>query len=138
MKQKIILSHTDAMTMLSTIRERADQSGDALAVAIVDEHGALLAFLRTDDCRLSSIQIAQNKAYTAAREHVPSKTLGQSSKANGFPMTNFGELRYVTWGGGLPIIHEGEVIGGIGVSGLTEDEDIDYAEYALKVWQGKS
>lgn len=138
MKQKTILSHIDAMKMLTAIRERADQSEDSLAVAIVDEHGALLAFLRTDGCRLSSIQIAQNKAYTAAREHVPSKTLGNSSKENGFPMTNFGELRYVTWGGGLPIIHEGEVIGGIGVSGLTEDEDIDYAAYALTVWQGKS
>jgi glc operon protein GlcG len=42
-------------------------------------------------------------------------------------MTNFGELRFVSWGGGIPITHEGKVIGAVGVSGLPEARDIEVA-----------
>jgi glc operon protein GlcG len=125
------LSHADAMTILDTIRTRAEAETAALAVAVVDPHGELLAFLRTDGCRLQSISIAQNKAYTAAREGIPSKELGRRSKAEGFPMTNFGVLRFVTWGGGVPVIVDGVVVGAVGVSGLSEDEDIAYAEQGI-------
>jgi len=131
MHDQTVLSHDDTMTILDAIYEKADTEDASLAVAIVDAHGELLGFLRTDGCRLSSIQIAISKAYTAAREQLPSKELGRRSKEEGFPMTNFGELKYVTWGGGLPIEIEGEVVGGVGVSGLTEDEDIAYAQYGI-------
>jgi len=133
MYNQTILSHTDAMTIITAIQERADRENKGLAAAVVDAHGELLAFLRTDGCRLSCIMIAMSKAYTAAREQISSKELGQRalSPDDGFPMTNFGELRYVTWGGGLPIRHNGQVVGAVGVSGLTEDEDIDYAQQGI-------
>jgi glc operon protein GlcG len=130
LKQKS-LSHQDAMLIIEAIRQKAETEQKGLAVAVVDSHGELLAFLRTNGCRLPSITIAQNKAYSAAREQVPSKDLGNASKTEGFPMTNFGELRYLTWGGGLPIFHEGELIGAVGVSGLPEQEDIVFAEQGL-------
>ena len=132
MHDQTVLSHDDTMTILDTIYEKADSEDDSLAVAVVDAHGELLGFLRTDGCRLSSIQIAISKAYTAAREHIPSKELGRRSREEGFPMTNFGELKYVTWGGGVPIVVDGEVIGAVGVSGLTEDADIAYAELGIQ------
>ncbi len=132
MHEQTVLSHDDTMTILDTIYEKADAEDASLAVAVVDAHGELLGFLRTDGCRLSSIQIAISKAYTAAREQIPSGELGRRSKEYGFPMTNFGELKFVTWGGGLPITVEGEVIGGVGVSGLTEDEDIAYASLGIQ------
>jgi len=132
MHNQTVLSHDDTMTILDTIYEKADSEDDSLAVAVVDAHGELLGFLRTDGCRLSSIQIAISKAYTAAREHIPSKELGRRSREEGFPMTNFGELKYVTWGGGVPIVVDGEVVGAVGVSGLTEDEDIAYAELGIQ------
>ena len=71
-----------------------------------------------------------NKAYTAARERKPSYDVGQKSRdpERGFPMTNFGELRYTTWGGGLPIVIEGEVVGAVAISGLPESEDMEIAE----------
>jgi len=125
------LSHADAMTIIETIRRRADAEKAALAVAVVDPHGELLAFLRTDGCRLQSITIAQNKAYTAARECIPSKEMGRRSKEGGFPMTNFGELRFVTWGGGVPVIVDDVVVGAVGVSGLAESDDIAYAEEGI-------
>lgn len=100
-------------------------------MAITDAHGELLAFLRTDGARLSSIEIAINKAYTAAREQCESKAVGEASKRESFPMTNFGNLRYVTWGGGFPIAWHGEVVGAVGVSGLPEAEDVELARIAL-------
>ncbi len=123
-----VLSHEDATTIIDAIRQRAEADQLGLAAAVVDAHGELIAFLRTDGCPLPSIQIAQNKAYTAAREGIESKELGERSKTEGFPMTNFGELRYVTWGGGVPVIIDNEVVGAVGVSGLAEADDIDIAK----------
>lgn len=131
MNQVYTLSHTDAHKIVDAIRLRADENSDGLAVAVVDAHGELLAFLRTDGCRLPSILIAQNKAYSAAREQIESATLGERSKSEGFPMTNFGELRYVSWGGGVPVFHEGQIVGAVGVSGLSSEEDIEYAKHGI-------
>jgi glc operon protein GlcG len=115
------------MQMLRVVQARLDEKQLGAAVAIVDAHGELIAFLRTDSCRLSCIQVAINKAYTAAREHTESKKLGNEARERGFPLTNYGELRYVTWGGGVPLRSGGEVVGAIGVSGLTEEEDVELA-----------
>jgi glc operon protein GlcG len=131
MYTKQVLAHADAMRIVNAIRERADTNGHGLAVAVVDEHGELMAFLRTDGCRLPPITIAQNKAYTAAREGIESADLGRRFVDEGFPMTNFGELRYVTWGGGVPIYHEDKLLGAVGVSGLSSEDDIDYARYGI-------
>jgi len=127
MHQTQNLSHTDALKIVSAIQAELEAENKGAAVAVVDAHGELLAFLRTDGCRLPSITIAINKAYTAAREQAESKAVGQASLNEQFPMTNFGELRYVSWGGGVPIKHAGQVIGAVGVSGLPEAEDMKLA-----------
>jgi glc operon protein GlcG len=124
MKQMYVLSHADAMRIIAAIQKELEAAGKGAAVAVADSHGELMAFLRTDGCPLASINIAINKAFTASRERKPSAAVGQASRDEGFPMTNFGDLRYVTWGGGVPIIFEGQVIGGVGVSGLPEQEDV--------------
>jgi len=118
------LSHSDAARVIDVIRADLERQGKGAAIAVTDAHGELLAFLRTDGCKLPSITIAINKAFTAARERKASAEVGQSSREKGFPMTNFGDLRYTAWGGGVPIVHQGHVVGGVGVSGLPEDEDI--------------
>jgi glc operon protein GlcG len=125
------LSHADAMKIISAIQAQLDKEKKGAAIAVSDAHGELLAFLRTDGCPLPSIVIAMNKAYTASRERKPSKVVGQASKDEGFPMTNFGDLRYTAWGGGLPIIYKGQVIGAVGVSGLPEHEDIVLAQFGI-------
>lgn len=131
MYSKLELSHSDAMTIIEAIREKADVDGLGLAVSVVDTHGELLAFLRTDGCRLPSITISQNKAYTAVREQIPSKELGQKSQEENFPMTNFGSLRFVSWGGGLPIMVDDVCVGAVGVSGLPEADDIIVAQHGI-------
>ncbi len=131
MYQSTQLSHTDALKVVEVIRAEVDKENKGAAIAVVDEQGELLAFVRTDGCRFSSINIAINKAYTAAREHKTSRALGQSSRTDNFPLTNFGELRYTGWGGGVPIVYEGKVIGAVGVSGLPEEEDMILAQLGV-------
>lgn len=121
------LSHIDALKVISAIQAELEKENRGAAIAVVDAHGELIAFLRTDGCRLPSLKIAINKAYTAARERVESKSVGEASRKQEFPMTNFGELRYVTWGGGVPIMYDGQVVGAVGVSGLPEQEDMELA-----------
>jgi glc operon protein GlcG len=123
------ISHSDAMQIIRAVEQKLSARRLGAAVAVVDGHGELVAMLRTDGCRLSCIDVAINKAYTAAREQGRSKALGDAAKREGFPLTNFGGLRYVTWGGGVPIVtKDGEVVGAVGVSGLSEAEDTELAE----------
>jgi glc operon protein GlcG len=130
MPQRREIGSAEARALVSMIGDRLEADGQGAAVAIVDRHGELVAFLRTDGCGLASVTIAINKAFTAARERVESGAIGERSRTEGFPMTNFGDPRYVGWGGGVPIIVAGEVIGAIGVSGLPEEADVDLARWA--------
>jgi len=125
------LTLAQAMTILDAVRGELERTGQGAAAAVVDAHGELIAFLRTDSCPLPPITIAQNKAFTAARERCATRDLGVRSRTEGFPLTYFGDPRYVGWGGGLPIIVGGQVVGGVGVSGLPEDEDVRIATLGL-------
>ena len=60
MHQRFHLSHADAMKIIGAIQAEVEKDGKGAAIAVVDEHGELLAFLRTDGCRLSLINIAIN------------------------------------------------------------------------------
>ncbi len=130
MPQRREIGHVEARRLIAMIGDRLDADGHGAAVAVVDPHGELVAFLRTDGCGLASINIAIHKAFTAARERVESSVLGERSRTEGFPVTNFGDPRYVGWGGGVPIIVDGDVIGAVGVSGLPEDADVELARWA--------
>jgi glc operon protein GlcG len=128
MRSESVLSLADALAVLNAIRTELDARQLGAAVAVVDDHGELLAFIRTDGCPLASIVIAQNKAFTAARERRESKAIGESAKTEGWPLSNFGDSRYIGWGGGVPLLAGGRVVGGVGVSGLPESVDIELAQ----------
>jgi glc operon protein GlcG len=131
MPERREIGSAEARVLVAAVGDRLDAAGQGAAVAVVDRHGELVAFLRTDGCGLASVPIAINKAFTAARERVESGALGERSRAEGFPLTNFGDPRYVGWGGGIPIIAAGDVIGAIGVSGLPEEADVELARWAV-------
>lgn len=124
------LTQSDAAQVLEVVRNQLSERSVEAAGAVVDHAGELMAFMRTTDCRLPSINVAINKAYTAARERIETAELGARSREQAFPMTNFGDLRYVSWGGGVPLIRGGSVIGAVGVSGLPEDDDVEIARLA--------
>jgi glc operon protein GlcG len=134
MYQSQHLSHKDAQAIIAYIQKKLEDDHKAASIAVVDAQGELLAFLRLDGCKLPSITIAINKAFTAAREHKETRTIFENSLADGFPMSNFGDLRYTNWGGGVPIMYENEVIGAVGVSGLPENEDMVLARMGSSAW----
>lgn len=121
------LAHRDAQRVLAAVQRELEDRGLSAAVAVVDAHGELVAFVRTDGCPLPSIANAINKAYTSARERRPSREIGDASRREQFPMTNFGDLRYTGWGGGVPLVVGGDVVGAVGVSGLPEADDMKFA-----------
>ena len=128
MNRQYQLSHREALTIVQTIGEALEDAGQGAAVAVVDSHGELMAFLRTDGCPLPSINNAIHKAFTAAREGKDSAEIGRASREQEFPITNFGDLRYTGWGGGVTLRHKGQVVGAVGVSGLPEADDMVLAQ----------
>lgn len=135
MNQHYELSHGDAQKVISTIQAQLESENKGAAIAVTDAHGELIAFLRTDGCPLPSVNNAINKAFTAAREGRDSKAIGDASRNDPFPMTNFGDLRYTAWGGGVPILYNGEVVGAVGVSGLPESEDMTLARMGAELFE---
>jgi glc operon protein GlcG len=130
MYQRASLGHEEAQKAVATIQAELQRRGKAAVIAVADAHGELLALLRLDGAPLPSIVIATNKAWTAARERKPTRDIGQRSRdpERGFDMAYFGDPRYIGWGGGLPVTINGEVVGAVAVSGLSEMEDIELAQ----------
>ena len=121
----------DARKIVDAVADAVEVSGEGIAVAVVDPHGELVAFFRSDSCPLASINNAINKAFGSAREKTESATLGERSRKGNFPLAYFGDPRYIGWGGGLPIVVDDAVVGAVGVSGLTAAEDIELARLGI-------
>jgi glc operon protein GlcG len=129
-----MLEHVEAMKVIDTVAAELTRRQKAAVVAVSDSYGELIALLRIGDAPLSSIRIAMNKAWTAARERQDSAAIGKASRdpKSGFDISYYGDSRYVGWGGGVPVWREGKVVGAIGVSGLAEEsEDIELAELGI-------
>ncbi len=111
----------------------AEAHGKPFVIAICDESGVLKAFERMDGAALVSVQIAQDKAYTAVGFGMPSHGWYDFIKDDG-PLAlgaPTGIDRLVIFGGGFPIVIDGQVVGGIGVSGGHYSEDMAIAEAGL-------
>jgi glc operon protein GlcG len=134
MKTVPILEYSDAKQILDAIVEKALQMQKAAVIAIADSHGELITFARMDNAPLASIPVAANKAWTAARERKPTKEIGDKvrSPERGFDIAYYGDPKFVGWGGGIPIWKDGEVVGAVGVSGLSSKEDIELATLGLE------
>ncbi len=132
--QKITsLGHAEAQKAIEVIQAEMLNRSLAGVVAIVDQHGELIALLRLDGAPLASIQIAMNKAYTAARERRPSWEIGQGARhpEKGFDIAYYGDPKIVGWGGGVPVKIDGVVVGAIGVSGLPQEVDMELAQMGV-------
>lgn len=111
----------------------AQSVGASVNAAVVDRAGQLVSFLRMPGAPLHSVDIAIDKAYTAASFGLPTgdwvAALSSHSDAvrQGLPL----RPRMVMFGGGLPLVVAGERIGGIGISGGSEAQDEDCARAAL-------
>ena len=135
MRNSFNLDYSDAKRALDLIIDRAQALRKAVAIAIADSHGELIAFARMDGVPLPSITIAINKACTAARTGQPTREIGEKVKhpEKGHDIAYYGDSRFVGWGGGIPVLRNGEVVGAVAVSGLSSAEDADLATLAAEL-----
>ena len=129
MQTQPTIDYAEATRIVDTIAAKALERNKAAVIAVADPHGELIAFARMDGAPLSSIRIAMNKAWTAARERKPTKEIGEKVRhpEKGFDIAYFGDPQFVGWGGGIPVFRGGQVVGSIAVSGLSSEEDIELA-----------
>jgi uncharacterized protein GlcG (DUF336 family) len=130
--KKHSISSELAQKMVDEAVAKARELGVTENVAILDDGGNLKAFRRMDGASIPTIQIAQNKAYTAlfgvSTQDFFDFIQGDPSLLAGIPTLE----RVAAWGGGFPIKVNGEVIGAIGVSGAPAvQNDVDCARAAL-------
>jgi glc operon protein GlcG len=129
------IDYSEAKRAVELIVEKALQMQKSAAIAVADAHGDLLCFARMDGAPVSSISIAMNKAWTAARERKPTKEIGEKVKhaEKGHDIAYYGDPKYVGWGGGIPLWKNGEVVGAVAVSGLSSNEDIALAMLGVEL-----
>ena len=120
----------EAEGVIQAARQKAEDIGQPMNVAVVDNGRDLKAFARMEDAWLGSIDIAINKAFTSASFLMPTEDLTEMTQPGqplyGLEATNNG--RVVIFAGGIPLMRDGEVAGAIGVSGGTVDQDQEVAE----------
>ena len=121
------LDQAGAQTVLQAARESAQQRNAPSAIAVVDPAGDLLAFQRMDGVRPASADLAIEKARTAARLQRPTAEIEESINQGrtAFVTANIMALR-----GGMPIRVNGEVVGAVGVAGLSKETDAGIATTA--------
>lgn len=132
------IAYLEAKQAIEAIVEKALQMQKAAVIAVADCYGELIAFARMDGAPVSSIRIAANKAWTAARERKPTKDIGEKVRhpEKGFDIAYYGDPKFVGWGGGIPVWKNGEVIGAVAVSGLPSVEDIALATIGAELITG--
>jgi uncharacterized protein GlcG (DUF336 family) len=132
-KQYVTISLTDAQRMISAAEAKAASLGIAYNIAIVDAGGHLVAFVRQDGALIGSIDLAIDKAVTARffdKATSELATLAQSGRPLfGIQESNAGKV--VIFGGGVPIVSGGNIVGAVGTSAGTVEQDIAVAEAAI-------
>lgn len=127
------LDQQDAQCLIEGARNKSLEIGVPMCIAITDESGSLVAFERMDGGKITSVTIAQDKAFTAsaARKatHDYNEACVPGSLVFGIHTALGGRLCVV--GGGLPIMINGEVVGGIGLSSGTPQQDMECAQAGI-------
>ena len=134
------LDITDANALIGAARAAAQGIAVPMCIAVTDEAGNLIAFERMDGAKIPSVQIAIDKAFTAAGIRKGTDVLGEASQP-GKPVFGISSTlggRMTTIAGGLPVIVEGATIGAIGISSGSPDQDLHVAQAALQFFQCKN
>lgn len=124
------------------VESAAEQMNKRIVVAITDKGANLILLHSMDDAYIASCRIAQDKAYTSAALKMPTHVAlaeSRGGKLDGLDVTDTNRLSLL--GGGYPLVANGQLLGGIGVSGGTAEEDTQFAEigalYTEKRFQNK-
>ncbi|MBV9677708.1 MAG: heme-binding protein [Acidobacteriaceae bacterium] len=120
----------DARRVIAAAEKKAQEIGQPMNIAVADEGGNLVSHVRMDGAWLGSIDVSINKAYTARAFDISTKDLASHSQSGGqffgIHVSNHG--RIMIFAGGIPLKKSGKVVGAIGVSGGSGDQDHSVAE----------
>jgi uncharacterized protein GlcG (DUF336 family) len=120
----------DARRIIAAAEKKAEEIGQPMNVAVVDEGGNLIAFERMANAWLGSIDIAQKKAWTSRAFDITTKDLGANSQPGdqffGIHASNNGKV--MIFAGGIPLKKNGRIVGAIGISGGSGEQDHAVAE----------
>ncbi len=125
MKTVARLTLDDAKIIMTAAERKAREIGVDMDIAIADDSGSLLMFQRMNDARITSIDIAINKAFTAAAARKSTRAYGETSGPGGisFGIHASNRGRFMIFAGGLPIFVNGQILGGVGCSSGHPDQD---------------
>lgn len=120
----------DARRVIAAAEKKAEQIGQPMNIAVVDQGGNLVAHVRMDKGWIGSVDIAINKAWTARAFEIATKALAENSQSGdqffGIHTSNNG--RVMIFAGGIPLKRGNEVVGAVGVSGGSGKQDQEVAE----------
>lgn len=131
MKTKTAITIEDAKRIAATAVAKAEANQWQVVIAILDDGANLLYFERMDGAKLGSIATAIEKARTAVLFGRPTKALEDIIAAGRNAMLNLPAATPIQ--GGLPLLHDGQIVGGIGVSGVTSSQDEEIARAGCDV-----
>jgi len=134
---KNVLNLRIAKQMAAEAEDYATQINAPIVFTAVDKHGNLILTHRMEGSLLGSIDISKNKAFSAVALQMGTDEIGKVSQPGeelyGIQLSN--QNRIVSFGGGFPLNSEGEIVGGIGVSGGSVDEDVEIASKAQAIFE---
>lgn len=128
------LTYEGALAVMNAAAAKAAEMKLPICIAVVDDGGHLLAFARMNDAKPSSVRVSITKAISAAMRRAATGPLPTAENVSvllslGMPLASDGNLTCVR--GGMPIVWEGVVIGGIGISAGTEQQDEEVARAGI-------
>ena len=124
-----------ARKVIAAAEKKAQEIGQPMNIAVADAGGNLVAHVRMDNAWIGSIDISINKAFTARAFDIATKDLAQHSQSGGqfFGIHVSNHCRIMIFAGGIPLKSGGKVIGAIGVSGGSGEQDHTVAEAGAAV-----
>ncbi|QLK25656.1 heme-binding protein [Natrinema zhouii] len=119
-----------AKEIIDAAEQRAQEIDNPMVITVANSEGNLVAQHRMDGAWLASVDISRNKAYTAAALDMPTDELADPTRPGEslYGLQNTNQGRMVIFGGGYPLMRDGDVVGSIGVSGGAVEQDMDVAE----------
>src|SRR5438477_10346610 len=125
----------DARRIIAAAEKKAKEIGQPMNIAVADEGGNLVSHVRMDGAWIGSIDISINKAFTSRAFDIATKDLATHSQSGGqffgIHVSNHG--RIMIFAGGIPLKEQGKVVGAIGVSGGSGEQDHSVAEAGAAV-----
>ena len=120
----------DARRVIAAAEKKAAEIGQPMNIAVADEGGNLVAHVRMDNAWIGSIDIAQKKAFTSRAFDISTKDLAAHSQSGGqfFGIHASNDGKVIIFAGGIPLTKEGKVVGAIGISGGSGEQDHAVAE----------